>query len=509
MVLSRAAWRTAGIHAATIESINGSLKSKLAAHAKRPATRRFIYTVKSNKAAWGSIPSIERQKRCFHATAPQASKRDPYEVLGVGKTASQGDIKKAYYALAKKYHPDTNKEKDSREKFVQIQEAYEILSDEQKRKQYDQFGFGFEGAAGAGGPGGPGGFGGGQGFPGGFDPNDIFSQFFGGGFSGGFGGGSGGMGGEPFRNVPGEDIQTPLTITFMEAVKGITKYVTVDRVTKCTTCHGSGMQSGKQKETCGVCRGSGVQTVSMGGFHMQTTCTSCGGTGSSIPPGAGCRTCDSVGKVRERKTVQVNVPPGVDQNSRIRVPGEGDAPIKGQGPTGDLFVNLNIIPSSVFRRQNYDIFVDAKIPFYKAMLGGRIRIPTVDGDVELKVPSGSQPGDNVALRGRGIQRLRGSSRGDQIVTLKVELPRGLRGAQREIIEKYASLVDPDYRKEDPLVSNNTDNKTDNTPPPSTPPPTDDGKNGENKEGFFKHAFDKLKDKLSHEDEQKKKNNDKE
>ncbi|KAI9264872.1 hypothetical protein BDA99DRAFT_507126 [Phascolomyces articulosus] len=512
MVLSRAAWRTASIHAATI---HGSLKSTIAAHAKRPATRRFFYTVRGNKAVWGTIPGIEQQKRCFHATAPQGAKRDPYEVLGVSKTASQGDIKKAYYALAKKYHPDTNKEKDAREKFVQIQEAYEILSDEQKRKQYDQFGFGFDGAGGPGGPGGPGGFGGGggQGFPGGFDPNDIFSQFFGGGFAGGgFGGGAGGgMGGDPFRNVPGEDIQTPLTITFMEAVKGVTKYVTVDRVTSCTTCHGSGMQAGKQKETCGVCRGSGVQTVSMGGFHMQTTCTSCGGTGSSIPSGAGCRTCDSVGKVRERKTVQVNVPAGVDQNSRIRVQGEGDAPIKGQGPSGDLFVSLNIIPSNVFRRQNYDIFVDAKIPFYKAMLGGRIRIPTIDGDVELKVPSGSQPGDNVALRGRGIQRLRGSSRGDQIVTLKVELPRGLRGAQREIIEKYASLVDPEYRKEDPPAPNM--NQPNNNTPPPTPPSSDDGsdsgKDGNCKDGFFKNAFDKLKDKLSHEENDEKKKNDKE
>ncbi|KAI8148276.1 hypothetical protein BJV82DRAFT_591484 [Fennellomyces sp. T-0311] len=495
MVLSRAAWRTAGIHAATVEAIHASFKSVTAA--KQPATRRFFITVRGNKAACGTIPSIQR-KRCFHASAPQLSKRDPYDVLGVSKTASQGEIKKAYYALAKKYHPDTNKEKDAREKFVQIQEAYEILSDEQKRKQYDQFGFGFEGAAGAG-AGGAGGFGGGQGFPGGFDPNDIFSQFFGGGFTGGFGGAGGGMGGDPFRNAPGEDIQTPLTITFMEAVKGATKHVTVDRVTQCTTCHGSGLQTGKRKETCGVCRGSGVQTVSMGGFHMQTTCTSCGGTGSSIPPGAGCRTCDSVGKVRERKTVQVNVPPGVDQNSRIRVQGEGDAPIKGQGPPGDLFVSLNIRPSSVFRRQNYDIFVDAKIPFYKAMLGGRVRIPTVDGDVELKIPSGSQPGDNMALRGRGIQRLRGSSRGDQIVTLKVELPRSLRGEQREIIEKYAALVDPEYRKDDPPAPN--------TPPPTPPPPAEDS-DAKEKEGFFKSAFDKLKDKLHHDDEDKK-NKDKE
>lgn len=451
---------------------------------------------------------MERQTRCFHASAPnKAAKRDPYEVLGVKKNASQGDIKKAYYALAKKYHPDTNKEKDAREKFVQIQEAYEILSDEQKRQQYDQFGFGFEGAGG-----GPGGFhgstggGAGGGFPGGFDPNDIFSQFFGGGFAGGFGGagGAGGMGGQGFRNAPGENIQVPLSISFMEAVKGTTKNVIVDRVTTCTTCKGSGLQHGKTKQQCSVCHGSGVQTISMGGFHMQTTCSACGGAGSAIPPGAGCHTCDSVGKVREHKTVKVNIPAGVDQNSRVRVPGEGDAPIKGQGPNGDLFVTLNIQPSSIFRRQNYDVFVDAKIPFYKAMLGGRVRIPTIDGDVELRIPQGSQPGDNVALRGRGIQSLRGSTRGDQIVTLKVELPRSLRGEQRAIIEKYASLVDPEYRKDDPPVPPST--------PPPSPPPSDNNdakdikNNDEQKEGFFKNAFGKLKDKLNHEcnDEDKKK-----
>ncbi|CAO3600454.1 unnamed protein product [Absidia cylindrospora] len=389
------------------------------------------------------------------------SKKDPYDVLGVQKSASQGDIKKAYYALAKKYHPDTNKEKDSREKFVQIQEAYEILSDEQKRQQYDQFGHGFEG----GGPG-AGGFHGGH--PGGFDPNDIFSQFFGGGFRGGAGGFGGQPGSDPFRNVAGDDLQTPLTLSFMEAVKGATKAVQVNRVTNCSTCHGSGLKDGKQKSTCGVCQGSGVQTIAMGGFHMQTTCQACGGAGSSIPSGSACSPCSGVGKVRERKTVQVHVPPGVDHNSRIRVTGEGDAPLKGQGPNGDLFVSLNVMPSKIFRRSNYDILLDAKIPFHKALLGGKIRIPTVDGDVELRVPSGSQPGDNIAMRGRGIQRLRSTVHGDQIITLKIELPRSLRGEARDLIEKYASLVDEDYRVE-----------SSPTPPPTPPPSPQSSPSNEN------------------------------
>ncbi|KAI8062311.1 uncharacterized protein B0P05DRAFT_574467 [Gilbertella persicaria] len=424
------------------------------------------------------------------------NKKDPYEVLGVKKTASASEIKKAYYGLAKKYHPDTNKDKDAREKFVQIQEAYEILSDEDKRKQYDQFGHGFDGGMG----GNPyGGFHGSSGFPGGFDPNDIFSQFFG----GGFGARSGGGGANPFNSRPmaGDDIQVPLTLSFMEAVKGVTKFVQVNKVTNCDTCHGNGLRAGKKKETCSVCHGTGVQTIMMGQFHMQAACQACGGAGSSIPPGCGCPSCNSKGKVRERKTVKVAVPPGVDQNSRIRVTGEGDAPLEGQGPNGDLFVVLNIQPSKIFRRQDADIFVEAKIPFYKAMLGGRIRIPTIDGDVDVKVPSGAQPGDDIALRGRGVQRLRSTQRGDQIVTLKVEFPRSLKGKQKEIIEQYAALVDEDYRpKEEPLRQEAPD-----TPPPSPKPSAEDKPNEEKKEGFFKKAVGKIKDKICHEDE---KDNDK-
>ncbi|KAG1356220.1 hypothetical protein G6F62_002138 [Rhizopus arrhizus] len=485
---SRVHWRKASVlFAATLrgqEAIN------------RPLAKRFISTAKKQgHCILGGAFTPTYQKRFFHATAPATSaKKDPYEVLGVKKNASTSEIKKAYYGLAKKYHPDTNKDKDAREKFVQIQEAYEILSDDEKRKQYDQFGHGFEGGA----PGG-GGFHG-SGFPGGFDPNDIFSQFFGGGFGGG------GPSRDPFgRASAGDNIQTPLTLTFMEAVKGATKFVDVDRVTNCTTCRGSGLKPGKSKDTCKVCHGSGVQTIMMGGgFGMQTTCQSCSGEGFSVPPGCGCSTCNSMGKVRERKTVQVTVPPGVDQSSRIRVAGEGDAPLKGIGPNGDLFVTLNIQPSKIFRRQDTDIFVDAKIPFYKAILGGRIRIPTVDGDVELKVPAGSQPGDNIALRGRGIQRLRSTTRGDQIVTLDVKFPRSLKGRQKEIIEEYASLVDEEYRpKEEPIKASTPD-----TPPPSPKmSPESDEESKKNDKGFFKNAFGKFKDKICPEDEDKDKKKD--
>ncbi|KAG2200661.1 hypothetical protein INT47_005817 [Mucor saturninus] len=460
----------------------------------KPMTKRFISTVRRDGKTIVGGSATHMHNRRIHATAPtcSASKKDPYEVLGVGKTSKTSDIKKAYYGLAKKYHPDTNKDKDAREKFAQIQEAYEILSDDQKRQQYDQFGHAFEGG------GGPGGFhgGGGGGFPGGFDPNDIFSQFFGGGFGGRGGGGPGGAGGDPFRQSPGEDLQTHVTLSFMEAVKGTTKYVQVDKVTNCGDCKGSGLGVGKKKETCPNCKGSGVQTIMMGGFHMQAACQSCGGAGSSIPSGCGCPSCNSMGKVRERKTVQVKIPAGVDQNTRIRVNGEGDAPIKGNGPVGDLFVTLNVQASNIFRRQDADVYVDAKIPFYKAMLGGRIRIPTVDGDVDVKVPSGAQPGDNIALRGRGIQKLRSSARGDQIVTLKVELPRTLKGKQREIIEQYASFVDEEYRsKEEPIQV-----KPD-TPPPS-PKITPEKDADQNEGGFFKKTLGKIKGKICHDDEKK-------
>ncbi|KAI8980276.1 hypothetical protein BDB01DRAFT_836807 [Pilobolus umbonatus] len=399
----------------------------------------------------GVYPFIQYQKREFHPTPIDYElKKDPYEVLGVSKTASQSEIKKAYYKLAKQYHPDTNKEKDAREKFVQIQEAYEILSDEEKRKQYDQFGHGFTDTTGPGG-----GFYSTStgGFPGGFDPNDIFSQFFGGGFGGtgfgegfrGFGEGFGKSAGSPFHSMKGSDIQTSLNIDFLEAVNGAKKYVTVNTVSTCTTCHGSGMKAGKSKQTCQKCQGSGVQTIQMGGFHMQSTCQTCDGTGYSIPKDAMCLRCGGTGKSNGKKSVEVVIPAGVDNDSTLRIPGEGDAATGGKGSNGDLYVVLHIRPSSQFRRQNTNIFYDAKVPFYKAMLGGKLRIPTVDGDVEVKIPSGSQQDDQISLRGRGVKKMNGSTRGDQIVQLKIEFPRVLRGQQREIIEKYAALVDSDYQ----------------------------------------------------------------
>ncbi|RUS17922.1 hypothetical protein BC937DRAFT_89348 [Endogone sp. FLAS-F59071] len=435
----------------------------------------------------------------------QAPKKDPYEVLSVPKNASQSDIKKAYYALAKKYHPDTNKESDAREKFVQIQEAYQILSDDQKRARYDKFGHStFDGDsphrnAGGGFPGG-----------GGFDPNEIFSSFFGAGF-GPRAGGAGGAGGMGAGGI-GEDIQKPITLTFMEAAKGTTKNITVNSIVNCQPCGGTGLKMGKQKERCPVCRGSGSQNIIMGGFNLSTTCQACGGIGAAIPPDAGCPTCDGAGRVEKSKTLQINVPPGLDNNARIRLAEEGDAPLIGKGRNGDLFVLLNILPSKTFRRQDSDVFIDATVPFHLAMLGGHIRVPTIDGDVELKVPEGAQPGDNIILRNRGIQKHRGQGKGDQIVTLKVGLPRTLTDEQRRILLKYAELVDPNYRSSS-SAPNPADNPSSHNPSSSSPDAntTDNthSAKSEDKGGFFENAFGKLKDRINHarhndEEEDKKK-----
>ncbi|KAI7897512.1 uncharacterized protein BX663DRAFT_547128 [Cokeromyces recurvatus] len=439
-------------------------------------TTRFINTISKNGVASLRRSISYKQKRSIHTTAPLPSlKKDPYEILGVKKTASASEIKKAYYGLAKKYHPDTNKDKSAREKFAQVQEAYEILSDEKKRNQYDQFGHGYKSTDGF--------YSNDSGFPGGFNVNDIFNQFFGGGFGGGRA--------DPFHSNNtnmGQNIEIPLNLSFMEAVKGAVKYVQINKITTCNTCHGSGLRIGKKKATCSRCHGTGVQTIMVGSYYMQTACQSCRGLGSFIPSECGCPVCDSMGKVREKKMVQVKIPAGVNQDQEIIISGEGDAPLEGQGLNGDLVVLLNIEPSQIFRRRDADIFVEAKVPFYKAMLGGRVCIPTIDGDVELKVPSGAQPGDNITLKGRGVQQIHDATRrGDQIVTIKVEFPRSLKGKQKEIIQEYAAVVDEDFRPKVEEVKPSIKHKEEKNT-------IEDIKDSKYL-GFFKNALSKLKDKF--------------
>ncbi|KAJ3415846.1 hypothetical protein HDV05_003910 [Chytridiales sp. JEL 0842] len=386
--------------------------------------------------------------RFFHSTSPtHASKRDPYEVLGVSKTSSASEIKKAYYQKAKEFHPDTNKDPGAKEKFVEIQSAYEILSDEGKRAEFDRFGHsegpqGFPGG-GAGGFGGYGGFGGG--FPGaGANGADIFEQLFRGAFSGaggrasGFPGGAGGR--NPFSGFSsmGEDVTIPLNIDFMQAVKGTETQVRYPRVSNCGDCSGSGLKKGAKKSQCRVCGGTGERTFVQGGFHMSATCPACGGAGSVVPPEAQCGSCEGVGRINEMASTVVNVPAGIDDGQILQVSGKGNAPI-GSGRPGDLNIEIKVKPHPIFKRSGTTITLSAPLPLSTAILGGTLIIPTLDGDVELTIPPGTQPEERKRLKGRGVQKLHGGGRGDLYVVMKVGVPTNLSAHQRELLEEAFGL----------------------------------------------------------------------
>ncbi|KAJ3211146.1 hypothetical protein HDU67_004759 [Dinochytrium kinnereticum] len=373
--------------------------------------------------------------------APSRSKKDPYQVLGVSKSASASEIKKAYYQKAKEFHPDSNKEKGAKERFVEIQEAYEILSDDQKKAAYDQFGH--SDFNGAGGPGGPGGFPGAGGFGGGFGGagSDMFDQLFrqfgragygqGGGFSG-FHGGAYGV---------GDDVNVRLSIGFMNAANGMDKEVKYRRIVKCDECSGSGLKKGFKKSTCGTCGGTGQQVFIRGGFQMATTCGTCGGSGTYVPPSSECRKCDGTGRMRETRTEKINVPPGVDTGMKVRMAKKGSYPIEGDGEPGDLLATIEVEPHSIFKRDGPNVLVTTDLPLHIAILGGTIRIPTIDGDVDLKVPPGTQMDERKRLPRRGIRVVgRGpTDRGDQYVTFKVHVPKDLTARQKKLLEEAFGL----------------------------------------------------------------------
>jgi molecular chaperone DnaJ len=392
----------------------------------------------------------------FHTTRRLlATPRDPYGVLGVNKSASAAEIKKAYYGLAKKFHPDTNKDPNAKDKFAEIQSAYEILSDPKKREQFDQFGAaGFDANGEPGGPG-PGGhpFGGGHPFSGfggqgGFGANinfdDLFSAFAGGG--GPFGGrGRGG----PFQTeiLQGEDIEVQVTVSFMEAAKGTSKTVTTLPLVTCKTCSGSGLKQGTKRSQCKSCGGTGTRVHFMsGGFQMASTCTTCGGSGVSIPRGSECRTCQGDGVVRERKTLTVDIPGGIEDGMRLRVSGEGDAPALGRaaspnarGTNGDLYVFVRVARDSQFSRQGSDILYTATIPLTTAILGGEITIPTLEGEAKVRVATGTSTGDKMTLPGKGMPKLGGrrGGMGDLKVEFRVAMPKYLTSNQRALVEMLA------------------------------------------------------------------------
>ena len=356
-----------------------------------------------------------------------AEKRDYYEVLGVGRNATPEEIKKAYKKLAKKYHPDLNPDsKTAEEKFKEVSEAYSVLSDDNQRARYDQFGHEGLNGQGMGGFGGFGGFGG-QGF----DMGDIFSSFFGGGF--------GGQTRDPSAPQRGGDLRLDLTVTFEEAAKGVEKEVSVTRMEACPDCKGSGAKPGTGRETCSQCGGSGRirinQTTPFGQFQTVKTCSACGGSGSIIKEP--CPKCDGSGRVRKHHKIKVNVPAGVDNGSRLRMQGEGEGGVNGGG-NGDLFIYVTVKPRKFFKREGDNVFLEQQISFAEAALGADIEVPTLDGPVKLTIPEGTQTGTTFRLRGRGFPKLRGYGRGDQHVRVKLFTPQRLSDEQKELLRKFDS-----------------------------------------------------------------------
>ena len=357
----------------------------------------------------------------------RAEKRDYYEVLGVGRNATPEEIKKAYKKLAKKYHPDLNPDsKTAEEKFKEVSEAYSVLSDDNQRARYDQFGHEGLNGQGMGGFGGFGGFGG-QGF----DMGDIFSSFFGGGF--------GGQTRDPSAPQRGGDLRLDLTVTFEEAAKGVEKEVSVTRMEACPDCKGSGAKPGTGRETCSQCNGSGRvrlnQTTPFGQFQTVKTCSACGGSGSIIKEP--CPKCGGSGRVRKHHKIKVNVPAGVDNGSRLRMQGEGEGGVNG-GSNGDLFIYVTVKPHKFFKREGDNVFLEQQISFAEAALGADIEVPTLDGPVKLTIPEGTQTGTTFRLRGRGFPKLRGYGRGDQHVRVKLFTPQRLSDEQKELLRKFDS-----------------------------------------------------------------------
>lgn len=377
-----------------------------------------------------------------------AEKRDYYEVLGIGKNATDAEIKSAYRKLAKKYHPDLNPgNKEAEEKFKEVNEANDVLSDPQKRQRYDQFGFaGVDPNYAAANGGGAGGFGGGFG---GVDLGDIFGDIFGGGFGGGFSGFGGGSSTRT-ANAPrkGHDIQASVILTFEEAAHGCSKKITINRQDTCPDCGGTGAAKGTSPETCPDCGGRGYvvtqQRTPFGVMQSQQPCSHCGGRGTIIRNP--CKTCRGTGKTAARKSLEINIPAGIDDDQNIALRGQGDAGSNG-GPAGDVIVHVTVKADPMFERDGYDVTIHVPITFSQAVLGDDVEVPTVDGRIVQHIPEGTQSGTKFRLRGQGIQYLNGRGRGDQYVIVDVEIPKKVTRAQREALKAFEdSMKEDNYEK---------------------------------------------------------------
>ncbi len=367
-------------------------------------------------------------------------KRDYYDVLGVDKSVGEDDLKKAYRKAAKKYHPDLNPgNAEAEKKFKEVNEAYEILSDSEKRARYDQFGHaGVDPNFNAGGGGAYGGFGG-------FDFGDL-GDIFGSMFGGGFGGGRRSNPNAPRR---GNDASAVVNISFEEAAKGCKKTVKVTKIDNCTDCGGTGCEKGSQAKTCPVCHGSGqvtsVQRTPFGQMQTQSVCNNCHGSGKIIDKP--CHTCAGKGRIRHTVEQNVDIPAGIDDGQVISMRGAGDAGANG-GPSGDLRINVSVRPHPIFERDGYDVYCEIPITFTQAALGAEIIVPTLDGKVKLNIHEGTQPGNEFKLKGKGIQRLHYSGKGDQYVRIVVEVPKELSKAQKEKLKEFEELSEEkNYKKQ--------------------------------------------------------------
>ncbi|WNQ13438.1 molecular chaperone DnaJ [Paenibacillus aurantius] len=348
------------------------------------------------------------------------SKRDYYEVLGVSKDASEDEVKKAFRKLARQYHPDVNKAPDAEEKFKEAKEAYDVLSDDQKRATYDRFGHvdpnqgGFGGA----GAGDFGGFG------------DIFDMFFGG----------GGQRRNPNAPQRGNDLQYTMTIEFKEAVFGKETDITIPRTETCSRCHGSGAKPGTKPDTCGTCKGTGqqevIQNTAFGRIVNRRVCPTCNGQGQIIKEK--CGECHGAGKVKTQRKIHVKIPAGVDEGAQLRVSGEGEAGTKG-GPPGDLYIVIRVKAHDFFEREGDDIYCEVPLTFAQAALGDEIEIPTLTEKVKLKIPPGTQTDTYFRLKGKGVPRLRGYGQGDQHVKVVVVTPTNLKDEQKDLLRQFSKL----------------------------------------------------------------------
>jgi molecular chaperone DnaJ len=363
--------------------------------------------------------------------------RDYYDVLGVTKSASEDEIKKAYRKLARKYHPDANPDDPkAEEKFKEVSSAYEVLSDPEKRKMYDAgpsfFGQGPQGA------GGFRGFQGGQAMGG--DWADLFGNLFGGGLSG-FGGGFGGGGRRQQRGMRGEDVSVAVRLSFEDALKGVTTKISVPQTVQCETCNGSGAAPGTKPTACPQCQGRGMISQSQGFFALSQPCGRCRGTGAVVEHP--CATCGGTGVNRALKKFAVPLPAGVKDGTKIRLKGKGEPGTHG-GPPGDLYVIAHVDTSPLFERRGSDLVIQVPVTVVEAALGATVRVPTPEGKVALKVPAGTQDGRQLKIKGKGAPKLGASGKGDLIARIRVVTPENLNGEQKDLLKKFA-----ESRKEDP------------------------------------------------------------